>query len=225
MSPHNKNYRKARGYTLVEMMVAVGLLGLVSVGTLRFAIQALNVYFFDGGRLMVNRDMRTFTTSLATDAVASNYFRIYPDFQTRTTAVTDGNSGDFLVLVFTDSNAGNGTYYITQLVCYYRDPASTTDPSSLGPVRRFDTGPPGSANAIATADQTKSLPDLLTQYAPTSGAHTNPIVVQLAQGLSDGNLFYDYYDRSIMIRGQIVERGNQMKSAINTYNFTVSPRG
>jgi prepilin-type N-terminal cleavage/methylation domain-containing protein len=217
--------RRRRGYTLVEMMVAVGVMSLVTVGTLRFGIQALNVYFFDSGRLMVNKDMRTFTNSLATDAVASNYFRIYPDFQTRSAPVTDGNSGDFLVLVFTDSNPANGTYFITQLVGYYRDPVDTTDPASLGPVRRFDTGLPGTAHAISVADQTKSLPDLLTLYAPTSAAHSNPIVVQLAQGLADGNLFYDYYDRSIMIRGQIVERGNQVRSAINTYNFTVSPRG
>src|SRR5471030_985595 len=98
-----KSRRASSGYTLVEMMTAVGLMSLVTLGVLRFAIQTLNVYFYDTGRLMVNKDMRTFTADLASDAVASNYFRIYPDFQTRTAAVTDGNSGDFLVLVFTDS--------------------------------------------------------------------------------------------------------------------------
>lgn len=210
--------RAASGYTLVEMMVAVGLLSLVTISTLRFGIQALNVYFYDSGRLMVNKDIRTFTSDLATDAVASNYFRIYTDFQTRSAPVTDGCSGEFLVLVFTDTNTSTGVYYITQIVGYYRDPADLTDPASLGPVRRF------SAN-IATADRSKTLSDLLTQYAPTNTAHSNPVVIQLAQGLADGNLFYDYYDRSVMIRGQIVERGNQVRSAVNTYNFTVSPRG
>jgi ABC-type cobalt transport system substrate-binding protein len=203
----------------------MGLMGLVTVGLLRFTIQALNIYYYDGGRLMVNKDIRTFTSDLATDAVASNYFRIYPDFQTRTTPVTDGNSGEFLVLVFTDTNTSTGATIITQLVGYYRDPVNPTDPTSLGPVRKFDTGLPGTAHAIATADQTKDLPTLLTSYAPTSAAHSNPVVIQLAQGLADGNLFYDYYDRSVMIRGQIVEHGNQTRNAVNTYNFTVSPRG
>jgi hypothetical protein len=201
------------------MLVAVGLMGLVTVGVLSFVFQTMRIYAYDGGRLMVNRDMRSFTNTLANDAVASNYFRIYPDFQTRTAFVTDGTSGDFLVLAFTDSNNATGAYYITQLVGYYRDPADPTNPSSLGPVRRFST-------MIATADQSKDLPTLVAQYVPTSTTANNPVVIQLAQGLSDGSLFYDYRDRSIMVRGQIVDYGARGgRAAVNTYNFTVSPRG
>jgi len=218
MIPKQNLRRRTRAFTLLEMLIAVGLVGLVTVGVLRFAIQALNIYYYDSGRLMVNKDIRTFTSLLATDAVASNYFRIYPDFQTRTAPVTDGPSGEFMVLIFTETSVTTGANTITQLIGYYRDPVDATDPTSLGPVRRFNV-------LIAAADQTKDLPTLLTQYAPTSAAHSNPVVIQLAQGLADGNLFYDYYDRSIMIRGQIVERGDQTRSAINTYNFTVSPRG
>jgi prepilin-type N-terminal cleavage/methylation domain-containing protein len=210
--------RRSRGYTLIEILVTMGLLALITVGVLRFGIQALNTYFYDSGRLMVNKDIRTFTSDLATDAVASNYFRIFSDFQSRTTPITDGLSGEFLVLIYTDSNVSTGAIVITQVVGYYRDPVNPSDPTSLGPVRKFNA-------TIASADQSKSLTDLLNQYAPTSTAHSNPVVIQLAQGLSDGNLFYDYYDRSIMIRGQIVERGDQTRSAVNTYNFTVSPRG
>jgi hypothetical protein len=216
-TPAPRHRRPSRGFTLIEALVTLGLMGLVTVGVLRFAIQALNIYHYDGGRLLVNKDIRTFTSSIAADAVASNYFRIYPDYQTRT-AVTDGNSGDFLLLIFTAMNATTGASTIERLIGYYRDPANTSDPASLGPVRRFDV-------AIATADQSLDLATLLTQYAPTTSTHANPVVIQLAQGLANGDLFYNYYDRSVMIRGQIVEQGNQMRSAVNTYNFTVSPRG
>jgi prepilin-type N-terminal cleavage/methylation domain-containing protein len=219
MHPSYNRSGRAKGYTLVEILIAVGLLGVITVGVLGFVFQTMRIYSYDGGRLMVNRDMRTFTNSLANDAVASNYFRIYPDFQTRTTPVTDGTSGDFLVLAFTDSSNATGAFYITQLVGYYRDPADPTNPASLGPVRRFST-------MIAAADQSKDLPTLIAQYVPTSTATNNPIVIQLAQGLSDGSLFYDYRDRSIMVRGQIVDYGSQGgRAAVNTYNFTVSPRG
>ncbi len=215
----------------MEMMVVVGLMGFMTVGILSFTFQAMRIYNYDSGRLMVNRDMRTFTAGLANDAVASNYFRIYPSFQTRTAFVTDGLSGDFLVLAFTDTNKTTGAFIITEIIGYYRD-ADPTNPTSLGPVRRFDTGPPGSAHAISTSDQTKDLATLVGLYAPTSTSSSNPVVIQLAQGLADGSLFYDYRDKSVMVRGQIVDYGNGLnvatnktRAAINTYNFTVSPRG
>ncbi len=210
---------KPKGFTLVEILVVLGLMGVIITAVLGFVFQAMRIYVYDGGRLLVNRDMRTFTTSLASDAVASNYFRIYPSFQSRTTPVTDGLSGDFLVLAFTDTNASTGAFTITQIVGYYRAPDDTTNPASLGPVRRFSL-------PIATADQSKDLPTLLAQYAPTSSAASNPVVIQLAQGLSNGTLFYDYRDRSVMVRGQIVDYGSKGgRAAISTYNFTVSPRG
>jgi prepilin-type N-terminal cleavage/methylation domain-containing protein len=220
MIPRPKSQRSARGYTLVEILVALTLMGAITAGVLSFIFQAMRIYVYDGGRLMVNKDMRTFTSSLASDAVASNYFRIYPDFQTRTAFMTDGTSGDFLILAYTNTTASTGAFYITQLVGYYRDvPASATDPAALGPVRRFSV-------TIATADQAKDLPTLIAQYVPTSASSNNPIVIQLAQGLSDGSLFYDYRDRSVMVRGQIVDYGSAgARAAINTYNFTVSPRG
>jgi prepilin-type N-terminal cleavage/methylation domain-containing protein len=210
--------RRPRGFTLTEIMVTLGILSLITIGVLRFAIQALTTYYYETGRLLVNKDIRDFTNELAANSVASNYFRIFPDFQSRTTAVTDGYSGEFLVLIFADTSTTTGVTVTTRLVGYYRDPVDPTDPTSLGPVRKFDY-------TIAAADGSRDITTLLNQYAPTSSAHSNTIVIQLAQGLSDGNLFYDYYDRSIMIRGQIVERGTQSRNAVNTYNFTVSPRG
>jgi prepilin-type N-terminal cleavage/methylation domain-containing protein len=218
--------RRHRGFTLTEIMVTLGLLSLITIGVLRFAIQALTTYYYETGRLLVNKDIRDFTNELAANSVASNYFRIFPDFQSRTTAVTDGYSGDFLVLIFADTSTSTGVTITTRLIGYYRDPDNPSDPTSTGPVRTFDTGAPGTAHAITVADGSLDLTTLLNSYAPTSTAKTNPIVIQLAQGLSDGNLFYDYYDRSIMIRGQIIEHGSQGgRAAVNTYNFTVSPRG
>jgi hypothetical protein len=50
-------------------------------------------------------------------------------------------------------------------------------------------------------------------------------VIELSKGLSNGKLFYNYYDRSIMVRGEIIHRGTATRRATNTYNFTVTPRG
>jgi len=223
-------------------MIAVTILGLAMAGVVTFTYQALNTYAYDSGRLLVNHDMRKFTGDMATDAVFSNYFRIYPNFGTRSTtvsgvttdaAVRDGQSGDFLVLVFTDptSELNSGTITVNELIGYYRDPADPAHPdTSLGPVRRFDVliSPSVAVGATTNTGVTPAvytMYDLLNLYQPTSSAHTNPRVIQLAQGLSNGTLFYNFLDRSIMIKGQIQEQGNLVKKAVNTYNFTVSPRG
>jgi len=227
--------RRPRGFTMTEMMVALVVLGLTMASVVAFTYQGLNVYAYDSGRLLVNNDMRKFTGDMVTDAVYSNYFRIYPDFNTRSTTtagvttdayVRDGQTGDFLVLVFADTDSSTGLTTISRLIGYYRDATSTTS----GPVRKFDVTVSPAAE-IGTTTNTGSSPpvytmyDLLNAYAPTSTIHSNSIVIQLASGLASGNLFYDFYDRSIMVRGQITESGSLVNNAVNTYNFTVSPRG
>lgn len=222
---------------MTEMMVALVVLGLTMAGVVAFTFQGLNVFAYDSGRLLLNHDMRKFTGDMVTDSVYSNYFRIYPNFATRSTTtsgvttdayVRDGQTGDFLVLVFAEVNASSASAptLISELIGYYRDPAA----NGVGPVRKFDVlvnpgAVIGAVTNTAANPPVYTMYDLLNAYAPVANAHTNNIVIQLAQGLASGNLFYDFYDRSIMIRGQINEQGNMIRNAVNTYNFTVSPRG
>lgn len=229
---------RTRAFTTVELMIALTVLGLAMAGVVTFTYQALNTYAYDSGRLLVNHDMRKFTGDMATDAVYSNYFRIYPNFTTRSVtvsgvttdaAVRDGNSGDFLVLVFTDpaTEVADAKVEVNELVGYYRDPDPVTN---IGPVRKFDVAINPSVQIGLVTNTGASPPvytmyDLLNLYAPTGGTHTNPVVIQLAQGLSNGTLFYDFKDKSIMVKAQIQEQGNLVRKAVNTYNFTVSPRG
>ncbi|HEY4301368.1 MAG TPA: prepilin-type N-terminal cleavage/methylation domain-containing protein [Candidatus Didemnitutus sp.] len=249
--------RSTRGFTLVEIMIAVALLGFVVMGTVKLLTQALRTYYYDSGRLRVNRDIRTFTQYMDTDAAYSNYFLIFPNFTNRSSGspavdayVADGQSGDFLLLVTifsctTDNTGPSGTAvsglvaghnYVTKLVGYYRDATTTT----TGPVRRFSVDV--SLTAAHPADLTTAyytspgppMATLLNLVEPTSNQSTNSVVVQIAEGLAAGSstsgLFYDFQDKSIMVRGQIIETDNGTindtnRKAVNTYNFTVSPRG
>jgi prepilin-type N-terminal cleavage/methylation domain-containing protein len=226
--------RVARGFTLVEMMVAMTIVGIVSAGAIRFLIHGLNIYAYDSGRLRINKDIRSFTDEMTTNCVYSNYFRIYPNFSTRSTtsasvttdaALHDGQSGDFLVLVFADTDPATGRTTVNRLVGYYRDPDDPASATSTGPVRKFDKVISPAVDPAVTPIYT-----ILNDNVANSTAHTNPAVLQLAQGLANGTLFYDYYDRSVMVKGQIIEtmsgtHGDVNRRAINTYNFTVSPRG
>jgi len=203
--------RRDCGFTLTELLVAMGVFGLCMVGVMGFFTQSLGIFSFDTGKLRVNRDIRAFTNEMTDNATYANYFEIYQSFADRSTPRNDGYSGDFLVLVYKDPADLTKT---ERLVGYYRAPADAEDPAGEGPVRKFDvTFTPSSAAPLA---------DLLP--APESAADHDEVIA-LSRGLSDGRLFYNFYDRSIMIRGEIIHPGTTTRRATNTYNFTVTPRG
>lgn len=226
-------FARSRAFTLVEIMVATAIAGLAVIGTTRFFIMALNTYSYETGKLLVNRDIRTFTAEMTENATYANYFRIYPSYsnltrtvstlinafdpdQGYTTAITgnsvnDGVSGDCLVLVYKDSANDRK---IARLIIYFRSPDNPSDANSTGPVRRIDL--PITPSSLLPVDQ----------LIPTiSNPAIYPEVVQISRGLSNGKLFYNFYDRSIIVKGEIIHSGSQIRRATNTYNFTVSPRG
>jgi prepilin-type N-terminal cleavage/methylation domain-containing protein len=231
-TPSSRIARFTRGFTMTEMMVALTILGLTMSGVVAFTFQSLNVFAYDSGRLLVNHDMRRFTGDMITDAVYASYFQIYPSFTSRGGTRADGGTGDFLLLVTTQvmsTGTSAGTTMVTKLVGYYRDGDATT-PGKVHKVI-YDWGDAAHGVVIGAATNTTltpavyTMPDLLDAYVPTSAASANPVVIQLAEGLANGNMFYNFKDHSVMIRAQINEEGKMLRRAVNTYNFTVSPRG
>lgn len=202
----NNNSRTPRhGFTLVEIMITVAIFSIVMAAVLTFFIHSLQVYRYDIGRQLVNRDMRKFTNELSDNAVEANYFRVYRSFEDRTPMGVE-ESGDFALFVYT--NPLNSEEVI-RIVGYYRA-ASGGQP---GPVRRFsiDCSPTRTSNPVSLA------PDSSTRDSWDE-------VLEMSRGLSDGRLFYNF-DRTVIVRGEITRRGSNLKSAVSTYNFTVAPRG
>lgn len=228
------NLARRRAFTLVEMLVAVTIMALVTGGILKIYLQVLSIYRYDTAKIQINHDIRTFTASLTEDATYANYFRIFPSYTNLTRAVdtlnnpndpdqgfttlmtdasvNDGQSGDCLVLVYKDTHDDT---LINRLIIYFRSPDPVTN---IGPVRRLkrDIDPPSNLPLF------RLIPEI---NDPT----IYPIVVQLSQDVATGKLFYDYHERSIIIKGNILQRGGALNNvhytATDTYNFTVSPRG
>lgn len=215
-------------FTLPEVLVTLGICCFVVIAALSFFIQGLNIFSYDVGKNLVNRDIRTFTSELADNATYANYFQIYPSFSNRTVTTTvsgvsvtspanieDKQAGDMLVLIFKDPT---NVDLVNRIVGYYRAPADPANATSEGPVRKFDIRiSPASSAAINTL-----LP-------ATSTYATNEEVIEMSKGLANGRLFYNVRGKSVMVNGQIIHRGGLGKTryerATNTYNFTVSPRG
>ncbi len=180
--------------------------GLVMGATMTFLIRTTDFAAYNEGKLLVNRDIRKFTSELSDYATYSNLFVIYESFTDRT-EVEDGYSGDFLVLGFLDED--DPTLY-TKLVGYYRSGTEEEE----GPVRKF--------NITYETPQDKPIEELLPSV---DSLDEHEEVVELTKGLSNGQLFYNFFGRSITVQGQILHHGNKIKRATNTYNFTISPRG
>jgi len=227
--------------------MAITVMGLATIGIVAFTRQGLRMYYADRARVMINRDMRTFTTQMDQDAVQANFFRIYANFTTLTTGSgsstadafkQDGEVGDFLLLVYTDpSQASQGISIITRLVGYYREPTGTTVINGVtyttGPIHRFDTDKFSPAFTPVNVTSQTVFSTIVTN-AVTGSISSYPIVQQLSQGLavnSSGTvyaLFYNLKNRSVMINAQMAEsltENGTLTQAGNTYNFAVSPRG
>ncbi len=202
-------------------MVVIGISMLVLGGVFGFFIQSLKIYHYDTGKLLVNRDMRKFTSELTDNATYANYFLVYPSFTNRSVTVNGttadnkvypGLSGNMLVLVYLDPA---DTTKISRLVGYYREPVGE---ALEAPVRKFDrTISPSSSAKVYTL-----LPD-------PSTAQTNPEVIELSKNIGSLDLFYNFYGRSILVKCEIIHHtgtgANRYERATNTYNFTISPRG
>lgn len=197
---------RSDGFTLVELLITLAVFTLVMGVAMSFLVRSANFAAYNEGKLFVNRDIRKFTSELSDYATYSNYFIIYKSFTDRT-VVDEGGSGDFLVLAFIDVD---NPAEFTGLVGFYRSATDATE----GPVQRFhlEFDPPSD----------EYIEDLLPAI-DTMGSHTE--VIELSRGLSDERLFYNFFNRSITVQGEILHEGSTLKQATNTYNFTVSPRG
>ena len=63
-------------------------MGLVVTAILSLFVNLMKSYKYNGFRLGINRDVRTFTNELTDNATYANYFGILTDFSTRTTGTT-----------------------------------------------------------------------------------------------------------------------------------------
>jgi len=215
-----------RGFTLVEILIGMGILGLLTVGLLTFFIQSSTSFFVTEQKLKVNNDIRKFTSEMADHAREANHYIIYStyaavDRDSEEDRKRDGESGDFMVLIFYDNPVGTAPLIsrpIRRVVGYYRASSNPLDPSSEGPVRKFDSD-------LDAWGVTFPIDQPIEKVLPSAAQVANfKRVIELSKGLANQRLFYNFHNRSIMVKGEILH-GNAVKRVSNTYNFTISPRG
>lgn len=202
-----KSLRSKAGVTLMELMIGMTISTIVLGGTISLFLMGSTTAANGTGRLLINRDIRNFTNEMIENARYADYFKTYTSFTDRTEQ-NDGGSGDFLILVHRDVTDPDK---ISRVIGYYR---YTLTEGAEGPVLMFDN----EYSPTTSTDLASLIP-----AADTKGSHGE--IIELSNGLSDGKLFYNFYDRSVVVRGEIIHNGAVGEQVTNTYNFTISPRG
>ncbi|HNX04337.1 MAG TPA: prepilin-type N-terminal cleavage/methylation domain-containing protein, partial [Opitutales bacterium] len=144
-TPTRREGRCRRGYTIVELMVALTIFGLVMTGLVAFNFGTTRVLFDSVTRLDIDRDMRILSQRMLADVNTSDVFFLYRSFQSSDRINTAGtqrlgsdSSGDFILLVYSEPQPlTTSDVYITKLVGYFRRPATAGSATSFGPVFRF----------------------------------------------------------------------------------------
>lgn len=217
-SPHNK-----QAFTLPEVMMSVSILSIVYVMASSFLFSSLRMNGMTTGKTLVSRDIRQFTQRFGQDARAANHMVIFKGIpqKQQSPQLNSGDTGDFILFYYQEYDYSLKKLITSRVVGYYRrvDDASTGE----GPVFRFsETGYWESVN-----EYTPPRPQGNGLVSGVTGAKLDvQEIVQLTRGLADGNLFYNYAQRrAVIVRGEIDNPGRLGQNAINTYNFTVFPRG
>ncbi len=206
-----KEMRNAKhGYTLVEVMIATSLFTLVMGLALSFLLNVKNTAIETESKLLISHDIRRFTNELADNVTQSSRHYIFPSYTERSARVSSGESGDMLVLIYTD---GPGSSDAIRIAGYYRDGTPETE----GPVKRFDIplDPPQSV---------KRMNQVIDLLPPVSAKGSHREIIELSRGLSDGQLFNNFHANAIAIQGEIIHQGRVAQQTTNTYNFTVYRR-
>ncbi len=229
MKTSDKDLQK-KGYTLVEMLVTMSIFTIVMAGLMPFYIQSSETIFTADGKLDTNEDVRKITDFVVNEVRESNHFILYDSFSGSWNEgvlvdfrlpvnhgagrLHDGETGKFLLMVYygVDPYPGDTTPApIERLIGIY---LSVAEGVTEGPVRVFDIDVP-------LDSQYQPVESLI----PASTVQNNhEILIDDMKALLDGDIFYNYKDRAILMNGQIIH-GNDFKQITDTYNFTIAPRG
>jgi len=222
----NRSGRK-QGFTIVEVLLSMSIVLLIMAGVLPMYLQSSKRILESDAKYEVNEDVRGFTNEIISQAREADSFILYDNYS------GTWINGDF-VNFRSDTYAGKGrrrdgeTGRFLLLLYYGEDPyPNDSEPAPLdhmigiyldaeedeveGPLRIFFNN---------NIDNSKCLEENIPGI---SSSRNHDIVVESMEGLIDGDIFYNFSSRSIMVNGKISHKTGAISKS-NTYNFTVTPR-
>ena len=211
---------KFRAFTLVELMFAIVILGVIGIGLTSLMINSAKSMKWSINKSMITNDFRQFTMRASQDAINASQAYLYPSFDVNDCDDKGDRraldlSGDCLVLVTTEpSPTINSQRYYREIVVYNRESATDNDERPVFRRQlRFTT---------LTIPTTTPVETVLSNQR--SNFEEPQTVLQLSRGLSENQLFLRATDETFIINGEIIH-GKNAQRITNTYNLTISTRG
>jgi prepilin-type N-terminal cleavage/methylation domain-containing protein len=222
-----RNFRESAGFTLVEIMFAMSILLIVVAGVLPMYVQSSKNILTVDSKIDVNSEIRDITTNIISEAREADAYVLYDnykgawidgDFVDFRNApyhgmgrLRDGESGKMLVLLFygIDPTPDDRTPApLEKIIGLY---LNANEATSEGSLQSF---------TVTNINDNKTMEENLPS-ATKMGTHD--VVVSSVKGLIDGDIFYNFGGRSIMMSATIAHINGAIKET-NTYNFTITPR-
>lgn len=205
------------GYTLVEIMVATFILGIVGLGLFAFTTESAKSAFWSVNKSLITKDFRQFTQELSQDALNASHAYLYRSFNPADCDADDDRvgNGECLVLITTTPfPQPNDDRFYDKVVIYYRAAAGPQE-RPVFRIERDMASPP-------TIPTTTPIEDFI---AAERSNFTQPVtVIESTTGLANGQLFNRITNEAFLINAEI-NYGNEFKKVSNTYNLTISTRG
>ena len=222
---------RLRGMTLVEVMVAASIAMLVGAAVMSMTLSVGRIHFDSTAKLLINKDVRSFTNELSYSTRSARDFRIYASASDLTER-DSGLAGDVLVLLWAqpesiaDATMGTAQEYFYEKVIVFARIIEDED-ANIGPVMLYerDYALPSGTSSGTPASQNTIAGLTAAVMANKDGLTDVRQVIELTRGLADERLFFhSRLGDSITINGELYH-GNDARRVTNTFNFTVAPRG
>lgn len=218
---------KKQGFTIVEALISMSIVLLIMAGVLPMYLQSSKRIMESDSKYEVNEDVRKFTNEIISQAREADSFVLYDNysgtwidgdfvnFRSDTYAgmgrKRDGEAGRFLLLLYYGEDPypnDSEPAPLDHMIGIYLD---AEEDESEGPLRFFFKD---------TIDDSKCLEENIPGI---SSSKDHEMIVESIEGLMDGDIFYNFSSRSIMVNGKISHRTGAISKS-NTYNFTITPR-
>ncbi len=223
----NSRTHKPKGFTIVEALVAMSIILLIMAGVLPMYIQSSKRIMESDSKYEVNAEIRGFTNEIIAQAREADAFVLYDSFEKtwiddalvnfRNSSyegmgrLRDGETGKFLLLLYYEVDPDpydKIPALLDHMIGIYLD---AKDNEIEGPLRIFFK-----TNIDSSKCMEENIPGIST-------SSTHKIIVDSMEGLLDGDVFYNFSSRSIMVNGKISHATGAIEES-NTYNFTITPR-